>query len=152
MTSVGLQLRGLRAGPSAASWASVVLSLAGCGRAPQTAEVTGRVTFDGKPQAQVHLEFVPLNKADGQPQPPAYAITDGEGRFRAYRLGNGLFGVVVGPNAVRITAMTDSAAKVDRRYGKGELVLDVKAGPNVYDLDLPMKPSADWKPGLIKPE
>lgn len=123
----------------------------GCGSRPQTAEVTGRITFDGKPQANVIVELEPQQPVDGKIPPAARGITDADGRYRVFRTGHGLFGVAVGPAFVRISAAADSGAKVHRRYAAGGLSLDVTPGGNVYDLDLPAVPGEDWRPVQASP-
>lgn len=120
----------------------VVACFAGCGTGVPTAEVTGRITFDGASQAGVLVEFTPLEMVAGKHRPSAYGITDAQGRYRAFRTGRNLFGVVIGRNAVRLSAMEGSDAKVHPGYSKApRLTCEVVSGSNVYDLDLPSDPS-----------
>ncbi len=123
------------------------LLLSGCGSGPRTAEVTGRITFDGKPQANVLIEFEPQQSVNGKVPAAARGVTDADGRYRAFRTGKNLVGVAVGPAVVRVSAVQDSAARVDPRYANGGLSLEVVPGANVYDLDLPATPGKDWSPG-----
>lgn len=124
----------------AALLAGIVLS--GCGPGVPTAEVTGRVTFDGTTQAGVLVEFTPSAVIDGKRGPCAYGITDADGRYRAFRTGKNKFGVVTGVNSVRLTAMEGSGAKVHPLHGQASgLTFDVQPGENVFDVDVPIDPT-----------
>lgn len=110
----------------------------------QTAEVTGTVKLDGEPVEKVALEFEPAIEGVKEILPTAYGMTDAEGRYRVTRVGGrkgGAPGAVVGTNIVRLSAPEGSAAKVHPHYsGEGSLRFEVRPGPNVFDIDLVMKP------------
>ena len=71
---------------------ALALLVAGCG-GPQRATVEGVVTLDGKPLADVEVQFIPEPER-GRGATPASAYTDGAGRYRIEA------GVFVGPNRV----------------------------------------------------
>jgi len=89
----------------AAVCAAAALVTTGCGGGPEyeLARVSGRVTLDGKPLAEVRVTFQPKAKGEKEvnPGPGSYAITDEKGRFE---LGVGApksEGAVVGMHSVR---------------------------------------------------
>jgi hypothetical protein len=85
--------------------AALVLTAAGCGRAPyQVAPVSGRVTLNGQPLAKAHVHFAPVGTRDHNPGPTSQGLTDAQGRF-SLRLDNPPQpGAVVGRSRVFITA------------------------------------------------
>jgi len=68
----------------------------GCG-GPQRATIEGVVTLDGKPLADMEVQFIP-EPEQGRGAAPASAYTDEAGRYRIEAVGSG--GVCVGPNRV----------------------------------------------------
>jgi hypothetical protein len=97
---------------------ALALSLAaGCGGAG-VAPVSGRVTLNGQPLANVHVSFQPVAAGtDLNPGGGSYAITDADGRFTLRTVEGDRPGAVVGKHRVEITPRnTDDDA--DRR-GKG---------------------------------
>lgn len=115
----------------------------GCGREPfPTAELTGRVTLEGKPVEGVVVQFEPRNLNSKKTLPAAYGITDADGRYRAFRTGNKKFGAVVGVNQVRVTVPEGNTAKVHPRYAADRAFwAEVAPGPNVFDLELVSDPT-----------
>ncbi len=110
----------------------------------KTAEVTGIVTLEGKPIQGVSLEFEPARTGAEIP-PTAYGSTDAEGRYRLTRVGGkgGRPGAVIGMNTVRVSAPEGSSAKVHTHYAdEGAFQFEVKAGPNVFDIDVVKNPLA----------
>ena len=110
----------------------------------KTAEVTGTVMLEGKPVEGVSLEFEPVRTGAEIP-PTAYGSTDAEGKYRLTRVGGkgGRPGAVVGMNTVRVSAPEGSTATVHPHYAdEGALQFEVKAGPNVFDIDLVKNPLA----------
>jgi hypothetical protein len=72
---------------------------AGCGEAVDRHDISGSVTFDGKPIVFGQIDFVP-DRAANNAGPPGYAeIKDGK-----YNTADNGRGVVNGPHEVRITA------------------------------------------------
>ena len=112
---------------------------AGCGRAG-VAPVSGRVTLNGQPLANVHVSFQPAAAGkDHNPGGGSYAITDANGRFTLRLVEGDAPGAVVGRHRVEITPR-NSDDDIDRR-GKGavagvparynrnsDLTFDVPAG------------------------
>src|SRR6267142_1970872 len=75
--------------------------LVGCGRKSNVVPVSGRVTVDGQPLANVAINFGPLTGGlDGAYA--AYGKTDGEGRYTLKLVDNGRRGAMVGKNRVTL--------------------------------------------------
>jgi len=94
-----------------------LLSVASCGRSsgPAMYDVSGAVTFDGKPLPMGRMTFVPDSRA-GNTGPAGHAdIADG--RFDTRHGGRGTVG---GPHLVYIDG-----------YGEPQTVFDADAGENV---------------------
>lgn len=73
----------------------------GCGGPsdlPPLGPVNGKLMVDGKPTANMSVEFHPDNSA-GTKGPMSFGITDGEGKFTLYT-GGGQEGAVVGKHIV----------------------------------------------------
>ncbi len=106
--------------PAPRSAAAAVLSLAalvGCGgntrTGPATVEVTGTVTFGGKPVEGANIVFYPDIGLDGA-RLTSQAKTDREGRFRMRtHVGGGKFkpGIVPGQYSVAISKLDTAAIK-----------------------------------------
>jgi hypothetical protein len=80
----------------------VALIAAGCG-GDSVAPVSGRVTFDGQPAANVRVTFQPLGSADNQnPGAGSYGVTDADGHYRLTQVGSSRSGAVVGWHRVAI--------------------------------------------------
>ncbi len=146
----------------------VSLVCLGCGSgAPDLGEVTGTVTLDGQPAANVLVTFTP--DAGGR---PSTATTDDAGK---YTLGFGdAVGALIGTHKVKVTSMgvakddvdtkmtSDSGSYEDMAMGKGgdaamynnadqaekipakyntatELTFEVKSGGNTYDIKMTSK-------------
>ncbi|MDA1040820.1 MAG: hypothetical protein O3A37_11105 [Planctomycetota bacterium] len=110
----------------------------------KTAEVRGTVTLEGTPVEGVSVEFEPVRTGAEIP-PTAYGSTDAEGKYRLTRVGGkgGRPGAVVGMNIVRVSAPEGSSAKVHPHYAdEGAFQYEVKAGPNIFDIDLMKNPLA----------
>ncbi len=125
--------------PAAGLLAAGLIALAGCGGGGGTAEVTGIVTFEGKPVEKGAITF----------------RSTGTGGVEGGEIVNGRFGVKapLGPNKVEINGTkvigkkklyADKADTMDltdellpKRYNeKTELTFDVKAGTNEKDFSL----------------
>jgi hypothetical protein len=67
------------------------------------APVSGRVTLDGEPAANVRVSFQPLGSADNpNPGPGSVAFTDADGRYHLTVVGSKRSGAVVGRHRVSI--------------------------------------------------
>jgi hypothetical protein len=123
----------------------VVVSASGCGQ-PQSylGSVTGTVTKDGEPVANMMLEFYP--NSGGR---PSLAVSDENGRFKALYLENQP-GAKVGTHTIRYELGTgqlpdDITPAQMKRIIRPELcegtvlsptVVDVKLGENFFSLEL----------------
>jgi len=88
---------------------------AGCGGSGAV-PVSGRVTLDDKPLANVHVSFQPI--AAGQDKNPgggSYAITDADGRYSLRLVEGDRPGAFAGKHRVEITARNESDDDSDRR-------------------------------------
>ena len=75
----------------------------GCGRndGPDLAQVTGRITIDGKPAQKLVIRFIP-EAAGGS---PSYGATDAEGNYRLMFTADAN-GTMLGKHRVEIEAVT----------------------------------------------
>ncbi|HXG11456.1 MAG TPA: hypothetical protein VNK04_17005 [Gemmataceae bacterium] len=76
------------------------LTAAGCARGPEFAEVEGTARLNGKPLANVRVEFMP-DPEQGTEGPTSSGITDKDGRYRLF-YADQRPGVVVGKHRVLI--------------------------------------------------
>ena len=118
---------------------AITLAAAGCsGQHFRTAEVTGTVTYKGKPAPGLMLQFTPPN-ADKLGLPPAYGITQSDGSYRLVRPGR-KWGAVVGRNVVTVSVMPQdqpSAATIPEKDVKNRSFdIEVSDKPNVHDIAL----------------
>src|SRR5690349_1889076 len=82
---------------------STLLLVAGCSDGPRLAEVSGRVTIDGRPAPKVHVQFEPVGSADNpNPGPGSIGITDEQGIYRLRTVWPQEDGAVIGKHQVRI--------------------------------------------------
>jgi hypothetical protein len=122
--------------------ASLLMStLAGCSeRSTPTAAVSGKVTLDGKPLANVSVLFQPVG-SNRDPGVGSYGITDAQGGFTLKQSGSGRDGAVVGQHAVTLVEKTDPAndddaggidkpvvSRIPAEYSNGSLRFEVKSG------------------------
>jgi hypothetical protein len=107
-------------------------SIAGCGKSgPELAEVSGRVTVDGKPMENLDVTFQP-----DEMRPASYARTDASGH---YELGykRGVQGALLGQHTVRIRSLVAKAPQIAAQFNtQSELRREVKAGQNEFDFDV----------------
>ena len=102
-------------------------------------QVSGRVTFEGKPVAAADLEFQPEVAGAA----PSYARADDDGRY-TLKYSASKSGAEVGTHLVKITTarrIDDGARKVKEKlpakYNRNsDLLREVKAGENVIDFEL----------------
>jgi hypothetical protein len=127
----------------------VALCTAGCG-SDDLAPVSGRVTLDGEPAANVRVTFQPLGSAENQnPGPGSFGITDADGRYRLTLVGTKRQGAVVGKHRVRIQSSHGPSQEfpdappapkkaVPKQYNKeSTLQVDVpKGGTTTADFEL----------------
>jgi len=113
--------------------------VAGCSSG-NVVPVSGRVTLNGQPVANVHVSFQPIaTGSDHNPGGGSYAFTDADGRFTLRLVDGETPGAVVGRHRVEITPRnTDddadrrgkgAASGVPDRYNRNsELTFEVKRG------------------------
>ena len=125
-------------------------SLAGCNRQPyRIVPVKGRITLNGKPQANIQVTFQPVSMGkQTSPGPGSYGLTDADGRFALRTVNPDLEGAVVGDHFVTLARKSakskvesDTSSPVDRtipqRYRTGEAVFTVPPeGSDAADFEL----------------
>jgi hypothetical protein len=123
------------------------LALCGCNRISNVVPVSGKVTVDGQPLANVAINFGPLTGGmDGAYA--AYGKTGADGRYTLKLVDNGQPGATVGKNRVTLNESIDgpvsdgAAAKVQFRLPPtardGTLQFDVPAsGTDSANFDFP---------------
>ena len=88
------------------SFSIVILMLSlstGCGSGYTFAPVSGKVTIDGQPGANCHVEFEPIGSADKPYSGPgSIGITDAQGVFTLKSVPDERDGAIVGKHRVRI--------------------------------------------------
>ena len=125
----------------------ISLSIAtGCGDSggsdqPDLGTVTGVVTMDGQPLANVTVSFTPENGR------PSFASTDDAGNYELGYL-EGAKGAVIGKHSVRIATPQENPSSdgqddkdpIPAKYNENTtLSADVKAGANTFDFQLESK-------------
>ena len=121
----------LRQGPLTlvASVACGLLALAGCGPDGQGAvPVSGRVTLDGKPLANLQITFQPLAQDASGFGPGSFARTDADGQFAMRKVWPDAPGAVPGAHRVTMDFDQDPPSKSlvlpeDFRNGTAEFVV-----------------------------
>jgi hypothetical protein len=126
------------------------LVLAGCGGPYKTVSVSGRITRNGAPVANMAVLFQPLATADNkEPGPGSTGVTDSDGRYTLTLIGRSTRGAVIGKHRVKITPMTQEADSTDdpsklvkpnprKRKREPALEFDVPAGgTDSANFDLP---------------
>jgi hypothetical protein len=92
--------------------------LVGCGpKPPRVAQVSGRVTLDGKPLPKASVTFVPMASKENQnPGPTAQGMTDSDGRYQV-AVDVSTPGAVVGKCRIYVTTILSDPAIDDRDAG-----------------------------------
>jgi hypothetical protein len=137
---------------AAGSWivaACVVIAISGCTKSTETyAEVTGTVTIDGVPAANVLVTFEPQSENPRKMRPSSFGPTNENGEFRMMRRAT-QSGVVTGLHHVRITPIEREGGKntvVHPRYqANNALWSDVAPGDNLINFELREDPTAPAK-------
>jgi hypothetical protein len=146
--------------------AALALFAAGCGGGKVSyAPVSGRVTMDGKPLANVHVQYQPMaSEGNNNPGPGSYGATDADGRYTLKISSQQVQGdgAVIGKHRVSIGTILEGEGKIptDRSLGSEDgtplagkeiiperynqnstLTMDVPAGGRTdANFDLKMKP------------
>jgi len=112
---------------------------AGCDSGPPMGQVSGKVTFQGKPLPNAEIEFQPVDN-----RPSSSAKTDAEGRYKL-QFTSKKSGALVGEHVVAITTEQDASEdgkpavreKLPPKYNtRSELKKTVKPGRQTIDFDL----------------
>ena len=108
--------------------------ISGCGKGVQFGEVSGSVTFQGKPLPNAVVFFMP------QSGPAAAGATQADGTFKMVTRRPG-DGVLLGPCKVAITPADpiNSPLPIPTKYTDAEtsgLTANVEDGENVFDFEL----------------
>ena len=84
---------------------TALLFLGGCGGGDsiELAPVSGKVTMDGEPLANVTVTFQPITKGTENPGPGSFGKTDEQGQFTLELTTTGKSGAVVGKHQISIT-------------------------------------------------
>jgi hypothetical protein len=76
-----------------------------CSSQYQVAPVSGRVTLDDKPLANVHVNFQPMASGKQNPGPGSHGKTDADGKYTLKVTFTRQEGAVVGKHQVRISGL-----------------------------------------------
>ena len=88
-----------------------VAILPGCGGSDyQVVPVSGKITYGGKPLANIHVSFQPQGDPAGRakPGPGSFGVTDAEGRYTLRTVAPEEDGAVVGTHVVRLAQQTEN--------------------------------------------
>ena len=121
--------------------AVLAIGSSGCDSGPETAIVTGKVSFRGKPLHYGTVMF--QHEAGGQ---PAIGTIQSDGSFQLATPGVGE-GVRVGPQLVRITSFEGNDPNNPKKLGSGEPVLGRTLIPTKYSSFGASGLSVEVKPG-----
>jgi hypothetical protein len=109
--------------------------LLGCGRKANIVPVSGRVTLDGQPLANVAINFGPLTGGlDGAYA--SYGKTDAEGRYTLKLVDNGQPGASIGKNRVTLNE-SGLGGESDGAAAKIQFKLPPKARDGTMQFDVP---------------
>jgi hypothetical protein len=113
--------------------------LAGCGGSSNFVPVSGRVTLNGKPLANVAVVFSPVgSRGNNDPGPSSGGVTDSDGRYTLTVTGRNTNGAVVGKHKVKFSPSQKDDSASDRstkyksplpgKYARKLLEYDVPTG------------------------
>lgn len=118
----------------------------GCGGGPNTAEVAGTITIDGKPVPEVQVTFQPVDGSRA-----SVGVTDATGRYRL-DYSPSASGALIGEHRVTITAadqeleadeistdstMLEGPSNPANEYRGVEKKVTVESGSNSIDITFP---------------
>jgi hypothetical protein len=136
-------MHALRATRTVLALLAVVL-VASCDNGPPSGEVSGRVSYDGKPLDNGSITFFPT---DGKSPTAGGLIKDGKyavlkvsvGKYKVTISGSQIVGqkkLYNTPNSPTAPITVDPLPEKYKDWNKTELTLDVKPGPNEKNWDL----------------
>jgi len=105
-----------------------MMLLGGCGSDGKIAPVSGVITLNGKPTADIAVTFQPV-ATDGNnvPGPAAFGVTDADGRYTLKLYGTETRGATVGKNQVRITGHAPPADMSEEALAKAKPKVNIPA-------------------------
>ena len=118
---------------------AVSVLIVGCDSGPNTATVTGVITLDGKPTADIVVQFSPT-----QGGRPAIGVTDAQGQYKL-RFTQNQDGCIPGSNLTQFTANAvpgnDLTQFLPKRYNEEarenpDMVVEVKKGKNTLNFNI----------------
>ncbi len=124
-----------------------LITIVGCGTEQPLGNVNGKVTLNGEPVDQVHVQFIP-DPFSQVPGKMAWAVTDADGRYEMeYGDSTGKKGAAVGLNKVTLQDLAPEnsrkgrppKSRVDRRFHspfKTPLEFEVKEGVQTFDIEI----------------
>ena len=127
---------------------SILVTFAGCGGSGDLAPVSGVVTLNGKPTAEIAVTFQPVPvPGTKDPPPSAFGVTNSDGRYSLMVLDGNRKGASVGKNQVRICAYAvgdsddpnrpKAKVKIPARYWDAPAEFDVPTrGTDAANFDL----------------
>src|SRR5262245_2487482 len=128
--------------------APAVLTLGGCGGGGGgLAPVSGVVTLNGKPTAEIAVTFQPVAESSTKnPPPSSFGVTDKDGRYSLMVLDGNQKGASVGKNQVRICAYAVGDSD-DPNRPKAKVKIPSRYYDEPTEFDVPPKgtSSADFK-------
>ena len=86
----------------------ISVSALGCNDGFDTAEVSGRITFQGEPLVGASVATQPIATGGRNPGPGSFGETDTEGRFRLELVKPAKLGAMIGEHRVLITPQSDA--------------------------------------------
>jgi hypothetical protein len=130
--------------------------LAGCGEDRQSSEVTGTVTIDGRPAADLIVRFQPVGKGASPKEAVgmgSYGKTDSEGKFRMRFSDNDSPGAAPGEHTVILDELTPPGeenndagmsttkvvSRIPKKWKDGSQRFTVKDGDNEANFELSSK-------------
>jgi len=120
----------------------------GCGGPDyELAPVSGRVTLNGKPLADIQVSFQPSHAGKSAPGPGSFGTTDADGRYSLKTVTEPpVQGAVVGRHVVTFRARSPQSLKTDEAVAPG-VMLPVRAvdGSLSFDVTAEGTDQADFK-------
>jgi hypothetical protein len=115
--------------------------LGGCGSDGKTAPVSGVITLNGKPTADIAVSFQPVaTDSNNAPGPAAFGVTGADGRYTLKLYGTETRGATVGKNQVRITGHAPPADMSEEALAKAKPKVNIPARYwNGVEFDVPPK-------------
>ena len=93
-----------------ALWLAIPLAAAGCSEGRDSATVTGLITLDGRPVADIGVTFEPKGKGARQ---GSFGITDSDGRYTLRFADNELDGALIGVHRIVFSDVSAASAVDD---------------------------------------